>query len=57
MNNTEFELLTKEQLLQMYEQVCKELDISENLIFERDSQIDELEFEVDYWRGMYEART
>ena len=54
MNNTEYSLLTKEKLFEMYEQVCIELEIVDNRLYEKDSEITELESEVDYWRGKYE---
>lgn len=57
MNNTEYELISKEQAVAMYEQVCRELDYAENCIYEKDSEITELESEVDYWRGKYEEQS
>lgn len=54
MNNTEFELISKEKLLAMYEQVCMELEMLEHRICEQDSEITELESDIDYWRGRYE---
>ena len=56
MNNTEYDLLTKEKLFEMYEDVCTQLEIAETQLYNRDSEIDELESEVEYWRGLYEDK-
>ena len=55
MNNTEYDLLTKEKLLEMYEDVCTQLEIAETRLYNRESEIDELEAEVEYWRELYES--
>ena len=56
MNNTEYDLLTKEKLFEMYEDVCTQLEIAETRLYNRDSEIDDLESEVEYWRGLYEDK-
>ena len=56
MNNTEYDLLTKEKLFEMYEDVCSQLDNAETQLYNHEYEIDELEAEVEYWRGLYEDK-
>lgn len=57
MNNTEVELLTKEKLLEMYEEVCDQLEDAELRLYYQNSDITELESNVEYWREKYESIT
>ena len=56
MNNTEYDLLTKEKLFEMYEDVCFQRDYAETQRYTAECEVAELESEVEYWRGLYEDK-
>ena len=57
MNNTEFYLMTKEKLLEMYEEAFNRVEELECLNDSQESIINELESEVEYWRDKYHSIT
>lgn len=53
MNETEINLLTKEKLLEMYEEALLQLEFAEAKMYSQDSEINELQSDVEYWRDAY----
>lgn len=57
MNNTEYELLSKEKLLEMYENALDTIEEHEEALISLSSILDDTEAEVEYWRDKYESIT